>query len=227
MESASRELTRRAVGSVAEDGAGRRPADHGPAEACGWHGFLDVLRQQLSTTTADACGSRKVDVDEFGRRLLRALPCSQRFAHADEERGRLTRASAVPLFAACPNWQPRCLPNSARPCSSTSTEPGASDEDLGPAAQRLVGRRWRHPPAEPPSHSGSHPLWVCKFISGKNKQNAVKSTVVTDGEGRVLWCSPARPASCADITHARQLGLVRLLAGGPAGSHDQGVGRRL
>ncbi|MFD9188181.1 transposase family protein [Streptomyces phaeochromogenes] len=55
-----------------------------------------------------------------------------------------------------------------------------------------------------------------KFISGKNKQNAVKSMVVTDGEGRVLWCSPARPASCADITHARQLGLVKLLADGPA-----------
>ncbi|WP_432078996.1 transposase family protein [Streptomyces sp. YPW6] len=43
-----------------------------------------------------------------------------------------------------------------------------------------------------------------KFISGKNKQNAVKSMVVTEAEGRVLWCSPARPASCADITHARQ-----------------------
>ncbi|MEW2463362.1 transposase family protein [Streptomyces massasporeus] len=40
--------------------------------------------------------------------------------------------------------------------------------------------------------------------------------VVTDSEGRVLWCSPARPASCADITHARQLGLVKLLADGPA-----------
>jgi hypothetical protein len=54
------------------------------------------------------------------------------------------------------------------------------------------------------------------FISGKNKQNAVKSMVVTDGEGRVLWCSPTRPAVCADITHARQLGLVRLLVDGPA-----------
>ncbi|MER7983731.1 transposase family protein [Streptomyces sp. NPDC095817] len=53
------------------------------------------------------------------------------------------------------------------------------------------------------------------FISGKNKQNAVKSMVVTDGQGRVLWCSPAPPASCADITHA-QLGLVKLLADGPA-----------
>ncbi|MFJ8148748.1 transposase family protein [Streptomyces sp. NPDC096048] len=55
-----------------------------------------------------------------------------------------------------------------------------------------------------------------KFISGKNKQNAVKSMVGTDGEGRVLWCSPVRPASCADITHARQSGLVKLLADVPA-----------
>ncbi|MEQ4605898.1 transposase family protein [Streptomyces cavourensis] len=56
-----------------------------------------------------------------------------------------------------------------------------------------------------------------KFISGKNKQDAVKSMVVTDAEGRALWCSPARPASCADITQARQLGLVGLLADGPPG----------
>ncbi|MBQ0972869.1 transposase [Streptomyces sp. RK31] len=55
-----------------------------------------------------------------------------------------------------------------------------------------------------------------KFISGKNKQNAVKSMVVTDATGRLLFCSPAEPASCADITHARKLGLVKLLADGPA-----------
>ncbi|MGV9350222.1 transposase family protein, partial [Streptomyces spiralis] len=55
-----------------------------------------------------------------------------------------------------------------------------------------------------------------KFISGKSKQNAVKTMVVTDGDGRVLFCSPAQYGSCADITHARQLGLVRLLDGGPA-----------
>ncbi|MEV7872449.1 transposase family protein [Streptomyces sp. NPDC088124] len=54
-----------------------------------------------------------------------------------------------------------------------------------------------------------------QFISGKNKQNAVKSVVVTDGEGRVLWCSPARPASCAGLTHARRAGLVELLGDGP------------
>ncbi|MYQ48768.1 transposase [Streptomyces sp. SID4985] len=55
-----------------------------------------------------------------------------------------------------------------------------------------------------------------KFISGKNKQNAVKSMVLTDADGRLLYCSSAEPASCADITHARKLGLVRLLTDGPA-----------
>ncbi|MFF4248956.1 transposase family protein [Streptomyces sp. NPDC001822] len=54
-----------------------------------------------------------------------------------------------------------------------------------------------------------------KFISGKNKQNAVKAMVFTDGDGRLLFCSPTRPGSCADITHARELGLVKLLADGP------------
>ena len=32
----------------------------------------------------------------------------------------------------------------------------------------------------------------------------------------MLFCSPAKPGSCADITHARQFGLVELLADGPA-----------
>ncbi|MFF5858630.1 hypothetical protein ACFY8B_23885 [Streptomyces sp. NPDC012751] len=47
-----------------------------------------------------------------------------------------------------------------------------------------------------------------KFISGKSKQNAVKTTVVTDNDGRLLFCSPAQHGSCADITHARRLGLA-------------------
>ncbi|MFH8628114.1 transposase family protein [Streptomyces vietnamensis] len=55
-----------------------------------------------------------------------------------------------------------------------------------------------------------------RFVSGKNKQNAVKSMIFTDGDGRLLFCSPASPASCADITHARESGPVKLLADGPA-----------
>ncbi|MFI0960677.1 transposase family protein [Streptomyces sp. NPDC021080] len=43
-----------------------------------------------------------------------------------------------------------------------------------------------------------------EFVSGKSKQNAVKPMVVTDGNSRVLFCGPAGPGSCADITHARQ-----------------------
>ncbi|WP_369032856.1 transposase family protein [Streptomyces adonidis] len=54
-----------------------------------------------------------------------------------------------------------------------------------------------------------------KSVSGKTKQNAVKSMVLTDTEGRVLFCSPVRPGSCADITQARQFGLIELLADGP------------
>ncbi|MFI6012146.1 transposase family protein [Streptomyces sp. NPDC051243] len=54
-----------------------------------------------------------------------------------------------------------------------------------------------------------------KFVSGKTKQNAVKAMVLTDAEGRLLYCSPVRPGNCADITQARQLGLVKLLADGP------------
>lgn len=64
-----------------------------------------------------------------------------------------------------------------------------------------------------------------KFISGKNKQNAVKSMVVTDGEGHVLFRSPTEPCSCAKITLARQFGLVRLLTDGPARLGAQTGGR--
>ncbi|MFJ3229337.1 transposase family protein [Streptomyces sp. NPDC086783] len=54
-----------------------------------------------------------------------------------------------------------------------------------------------------------------KFISDKSKQNAVKTMVVTNGNGRVPFCSPAQHGSCADITHARQLVLVKPMDGGP------------
>ncbi|MGF0175930.1 transposase family protein [Streptomyces sp. Marseille-Q5077] len=54
-----------------------------------------------------------------------------------------------------------------------------------------------------------------KCVSGETQQNSVKSMVLTDDEGRLLYCSPVRPGSCADITQARQLGPVKLLADGP------------
>ncbi|MFJ3516012.1 hypothetical protein [Streptomyces sp. NPDC090131] len=55
-----------------------------------------------------------------------------------------------------------------------------------------------------------------KFILGKNKQNAIKAMVLTHASVGLPFCSPAQPASCADITHVRQSGLVKHLTGGPA-----------
>ncbi|MDQ1029471.1 hypothetical protein QF035_007053 [Streptomyces umbrinus] len=43
----------------------------------------------------------------------------------------------------------------------------------------------------------------------------MKSMVLTDAAGRVLFCSPVQRGSCAAITQARQLGLVEFLADGP------------
>ncbi|MFB7175904.1 hypothetical protein ACFCYM_34595 [Streptomyces sp. NPDC056254] len=34
-----------------------------------------------------------------------------------------------------------------------------------------------------------------KFISGENKQNAVKAMLLTDAGGRLQFCSPTQPAS--------------------------------
>ncbi|MEU2550000.1 transposase family protein [Streptomyces roseolus] len=39
--------------------------------------------------------------------------------------------------------------------------------------------------------------------------------VVTDDEGRVPWSSPTMPGSCADTTHARRSGPIKLLADDP------------
>ncbi|MGK5532880.1 transposase family protein [Streptomyces sp. URMC 129] len=54
-----------------------------------------------------------------------------------------------------------------------------------------------------------------RFTSGKSRQNAVKAMVVTDAEGRLLFCGEVRPGSCPDITQARDSGLVDILAQGP------------
>jgi DDE superfamily endonuclease len=51
-----------------------------------------------------------------------------------------------------------------------------------------------------------------RFISGKSRQNAIKTLLVTDEAGRVLFAGETRPGSCTDITQARSAGLVDLLA---------------
>ncbi len=85
-------------------------------------------------------------------------------------------------------------------------------------------RRHGDPRATPSSRP---PGQICL----RQNQAAVKSMALTDAEGRVLFCSPVRPGSCADITQARQLGLAQLLADGPfmeilADAGYQGMGAR-
>ncbi|WP_406389664.1 transposase family protein [Streptomyces sp. NBC_00887] len=51
-----------------------------------------------------------------------------------------------------------------------------------------------------------------RSISGKSRINAMKALVVTDERGRPLFCGEVRAGSVADITQARDAGLVDLLA---------------
>ena len=50
-----------------------------------------------------------------------------------------------------------------------------------------------------------------RFVSGKSRQNAIKTMIVTDEVGRMLFCGATTPGSTADITQARRAGLVTLL----------------
>ncbi|MEV6263954.1 hypothetical protein AB0M42_24815 [Streptomyces sp. NPDC051784] len=76
----------------------------------------------------------------------------------------------------------------------TGTFDGTEIRARCPAA---AGREYRH-----------------KFTSGTNKQNAVKAMVLTGEDGWLLSCSPTTPGSCAEITPARDSGLVKLLSAG-------------
>jgi hypothetical protein len=51
-----------------------------------------------------------------------------------------------------------------------------------------------------------------RFVSGKARANTVKALVITDADGRLLFCGQTRPGSIHDLTQVRQAGLVELLA---------------
>ncbi|MFF4763103.1 transposase family protein [Streptomyces sp. NPDC001292] len=76
---------------------------------------------------------------------------------------------------------------------------------------RPASGEWVRPARQcSPRHRRHHEF---KFSSGLPAGQHGRSN---DLVGRLLFCSPTKPGSCADITHARQLGLVKLLANGPA-----------
>ncbi|WP_184816622.1 transposase family protein [Actinophytocola algeriensis] len=56
-----------------------------------------------------------------------------------------------------------------------------------------------------------------RFISGKSRQHAVEALIISDARGRVLFGGASCPGSTADITQARQAGIVDWL------NHTTGV----
>src|SRR5437762_8222321 len=68
------------------------------------------------------------------------------------------------------------------------------------------------------------------FVSGKKKQNTIKPTVISDGDGRLLWSGAARPGRMHDVTALRSEGIEDLLRAYPqvraeADSGYQGLAR--
>jgi hypothetical protein len=51
-----------------------------------------------------------------------------------------------------------------------------------------------------------------RFVSGKARANTFKVLVLTDADGRLLFCGQTRPGSIHDLPRVRQAGLVELLA---------------
>lgn len=52
------------------------------------------------------------------------------------------------------------------------------------------------------------------FVSGKRKQNSIKTTTIADEQGRTLWCGAVRPGRMHDQTAVKTEGIADLLTGG-------------
>ena len=48
----------------------------------------------------------------------------------------------------------------------------------------------------------------CAFVSGKKKQNTMKTTTISDGQGRTLWSGADRPGRMHDQTAMRTEGIA-------------------
>jgi hypothetical protein len=51
----------------------------------------------------------------------------------------------------------------------------------------------------------------CAFVSGKKKQNTIKTTTISDGQGRTLWSGADRPGRMHDQTAMRIEGIAEQL----------------
>jgi hypothetical protein len=58
------------------------------------------------------------------------------------------------------------------------------------------------------------------FVSGKKKQNTIKPTAISDGQGRLLWLGAIRPGRMHDATALRTEGIEDLLRAYPEVAAD-------
>jgi hypothetical protein len=58
------------------------------------------------------------------------------------------------------------------------------------------------------------------FVSGKKKQNTIKPTAISDGQGRLLWLGAIRPGRMHDATALRTEGIEDLLRAYPEVTAD-------
>ena len=59
---------------------------------------------------------------------------------------------------------------------------------------------------------GAHTAGRARFASGKARANTVKALVLTDAEGRLLFCAQIRPGAIHHLTQVCQAGRVELAA---------------
>ena len=62
------------------------------------------------------------------------------------------------------------------------------------------------------------------FVSGKKKQNTIKPTAISDGQGRLLWLGAIRPGRMHDATALRTEGIEDLLRAYPEVTADADSG---
>jgi len=106
-----------------------------------------------------------------------------------------------PSCAARPPHSPRpgASLRSRRPRDSQSATPPPT------GSMRIDGTetRVRRPRANRPGRRA--------FVSGKRKQNTIKTTTISDGQGRTLWAGAARPGRMHDQTAVNTEGIEELL----------------
>ncbi|MFF8029343.1 transposase family protein [Streptomyces sp. NPDC007896] len=64
------------------------------------------------------------------------------------------------------------------------------------------------------------------FVSGKKKQNTIKTTTISDGQGRLLWSGADRPGRMHDQTAMRTEGIAEQLRLRPKATAEVDEGYR-